>query len=404
MNTLDHNPPASEFGFLKAGEQPPDFDPYPLYHRLRSSHPVWHSDWGDWYVSDYDSVNAVLLDRNCTQFPPDERDLVSRLNPGIAGIIPSFSNWLLFLNPPRHTLVRRMLMRLTRGLSLNRLKGLIDSVCDQLISEQSGGSCEFASRVAKVLPVSVICKILSIPACDQHLIAQWSNSLKRGFDVGLNQLSNEELTLLDDMHAYFLSIIENRSWRHSIAQNELGAYVESFPKDEVAANLAMLAFSGHETTVHLLTNMFFILSQNPGIWQQLKASPDLTENVVNEALRHQSPVQKICRTNTCPIELEGKQIPEGQMLVLLLGAANRDPRHFREPDKFNPFCNESKHIAFGLGVHRCMGDSLALLEANTLLRAALRHWRTVDADPAGVRWLSNSSLRGLDRLDIEWTV
>ncbi len=408
MNILDHNAAASEFGFLKAGEQPPDYDPYPLYHRLRSRHPVWHSDWGDWYVSDYDSVNAVLLNKNCTQSSPSERDLQNRLNPGVAGIIPSFSNWLLFLDPPRHTLVRRMLMRLTRGLSLKGLRGLIESVCDQLITEQSvgqgGGSCEFVSQVAKRLPISVICKILSIPECDRHLIAQWSNSLKRGFDVGLNQLSHEEMSLLDDMHAYFLSIIENRSWRHSIAQNELGAYVETFPKDEVAANLAMLAFSGHETTVHLLTNMFFILSQNPGIWQQLKSSPHLTANVVNEALRHQSPVQKICRTNTFPIELEGKQIPEGEMLVLLLGAANRDPRHFHDPDKFDPFRMDNKHIAFGVGAHRCLGDSLALLEANTLLSTVLRHWRTIDADPASAHWIPNSSLRGLDRFDIKWTV
>lgn len=405
MNILDHNAAASEFGFLKAGEQPPDFDPYPLFHKLRSRHPVWHSDWGDWYVSDYDGVNAVLLNKNCTQFPPDERELVSRLNPNPAGVVPSFSNWLLFLDPPRHTIMRRMLMRLARGVSLNRLKALIDSVCDQLITEQCvDGSCEFVSRVAKILPVSVICKILAIPECDRHLITLWTNSLKRGFDVGLNHLSHEEMALLDDMHAYFLSIIENRSWRQSIAHSELGAYVETFPKDEVAANLAMLAFAGHETTIHLISNVFFILSQNPEIWQQLKVSPDLTANVVNEALRYQSPVQKICRMNRCPIELEGKQIPEGEMLVLLLGAANRDPRHFRDPDKFDPFRMDNKHIAFGVGAHRCLGDSLALLEANTMLSTVLRHWRTIDADPASAHWIPNSSLRGLDRFDIKWTV
>ena len=400
---MDTYPEGENFQCLKAGSQPPGFDIYPVFRKLRSRHPVWKSPWGDWYISSYEAVSQVFMNRECLQSPPAEREANSFALDQATDLAGDFDEWLLFSNPPQHAELRRAFSRAVKGRSLARLKPVIEAVCDQIVPNGVSGSCEFISSVARVLPVAVVSRILCFPEEDQQRISDWSDCIRRGFDVGLDSLSYEDVAALEEMSSYFRSLLESPAWRRASAQSGLDELVETFESKKAASNLAMLAFVGHETTVHLLGSMVLSLSEYPDAWQQLKSDPELTKTAVNEALRYQSPVQKICRTAIKPIELAGVQIPEGELMVLLLGAANRDPTRFPNPDRFDLSRRDNRHVAFGIGPHRCLGDNLALLEAEILLSTLLQRWKLFKVRPSSISWHDNSSLRGLDRLCVEWT-
>ncbi|MDA4847189.1 cytochrome P450 [Hoeflea poritis] len=400
---LDLHPEDEFFQYLKAGSAPPGFDVYPVFRKLQGRYPVWKSPWGDWYVSSYEAVCHVLMNRDFLQSPPAERGAGSFVHEQTRDLARDFDKWLLFSNPPQHAELRRAFSRAVKGRSLKRLKPVIEDVCGKIVPDSDFGSCEFVDSVARVLPVAVVSRILCFPEEDQQRISDWSDCIRRGFDVGLDSLSHEDVAALEEMMTYFRDLVKSPTWRRVSAQSGLDELAETFDSKTAASNLAMLAFVGHETTVHLLGSMLLSLSEYYDAWQQLKSHPELVKNAVIEALRHQSPVQKICRTAVRPIELAGMRIPEGEMIVLLLGAANRDPARFPNPDRFDVTRRDNRHVAFGIGLHRCLGDNLAVLEAETLLSTLLQRWKSFKVKPSSISWHDNSSLRGLDRLCVEWT-
>jgi len=394
---------AAGFEDLRSGIQPKGSDPYPLFRRLRRHAPVWRSPWSDWYLSSYDAVAGVFLHPDCLQSPLGDRDRVEAPDPPADPVATLFRDWLFFANAPDHAALRRAMLPVFSGQSFRELEPDIRAICHALIPDGEEGTCAFIKTMARPLPIAVISKIVGLPEADQSLAAKWASIIRVVLDIGLAAVDASTRDALHDMREYFLSLTSDPVWRRCTGSGNLGDLVAKFPNEVVAANLALLVFTGHETTMHLIGSMMLNLAQRPADWQRLRRDPMLVPNVVNEVLRFESPVQKICRQTNADIEIAGTLIPRGQLLVLLLGAANRDPAQYPDPDAFDINRRDRRHLAFGLGHHLCVGQALAQLEAKIVLRALLARWPTIAPAPDGWSWGNNASFRGLEKLDLQWS-
>ena len=396
---IDHE---SAFALLRSGSQPDDFDPYPLYHSVRRHAPVWESPWGSWYVSSFDAVARAFTDPACALSPwgrkarkADPENLDSRIADAIG-------DWMLFADPTEHEPLRQELVKPLTPQAVAALEPLIAETCRSLLPKDGSARVEIISALAQPLPVAVIARLVGIPPGDRVKIAAWARALRSILDAPETGEPGTQAAMAE-MSDYFLALVQDPVWLRAQEEaecNGLSALTRTVPPEVSAANLALLVFAGHETTVHLMGSLLLHLALRPHLWAELRANPALVPNAVAEALRFESPVQKMCRWTSGPVALEGRTIPPHQTLVLLLGAANRDAARFPDPDRFDIGRDASSHLSFGRGRHQCLGRLLALLEASTLLRMLLPRWKSISVEEGGFRWLNNSSFRGLSRLDL----
>lgn len=392
------------FALLKSGTQPDDFDPYPLFHRLRRHAPVWQSPWGDWYVSSFDAVARAFVHPACALSPWGKH--AREANPGnmdsrLADVI---GDWLLFADPAEHERLRQELVKPLTPAAVGAFEPLIAEICRSLLPENGASRVEIVSTLTQPLPVAVIACLVGIPPADRDRIAVWARALRVILDTPQSGAPTVQDSLAE-MREYFLALAQDPAWlraQEAAGGNGLSPLIRKFPAEVAAANLAILVFAGHETTVHLMGSLLFHLALRPHVWALLRARPELIQNAIAESLRLESPIQKMCRWSSAPLELAGHAVSPRQTLVLLLGAANRDPARFANPDDFVIERDASSHLSFGRGRHQCLGRLLAMLEASTLLRVLLPRWKSVSVEDGGFRWLNNSSFRGLRRLELAW--
>jgi pimeloyl-[acyl-carrier protein] synthase len=222
--------------------------------------------------------------------------------------------------------------------------------------------------------------------------------------VGFDEAFSGKTSAADEMSMYFVELAHAH-----LATGSMPLLLQGLPElvasqgiDVAGRNLAFLAFAGHETTVHLLGNMLFHFSHEPSAWQALRNDFGLCGKAVTETLRLESPVQKICRWPVQDVEAGGLSLERHGLVVLLLGAANRDPDQFDEPHRFDLTRRPVANLAFGRGAHVCIGRALAEMEAGAMLRALLQRWKHIEPVDGGARWMDNSSLRGLESLELEF--
>ena len=385
----------SRFSGLRAGAGHDGIDLYVLYEELRTFSPVWQSPWEDWYLTSSQTVERALIDPACNR-------LIGKAEtaPVDQMIANYFGDWVIYVDGPMHRQLRSDMGRAFTAQRTESLRSLIEKTCRSLLSQQSGKSAEIVAGLTRPLPVLVISQLIGTPAGDSPLLRKWAVLLRGVLDG--NAPDADQRKALEEMWDYFQRLISDPAWRSGPAGETFGPLLASFPLEVAAANLAFLAFAGHETTVHLMSSLLFLLAARPAIWQELRARPELIPDAVTETLRMESPVQKICRWTNAEVTIGGVDIPSNQLLVAMLGAANRDPALFANPDEFELHRDQRKNVAFGRGVHLCLGRSLALLEATTLLRVLLESWQSVEVGAGGAFWLKNSSFRGLDKLELRW--
>lgn len=381
-------------------------NPYPLYRHLRLKAPVWPAPWGDWYVASYAGVEYGLRSHDFQRLAPsgNRTEHLTRRNDPVSPLSRALSDWLIFTDPPAHNELRA---RLHGPFSHAAVKGLeteIGSVAAMLIEgtpEDEAG--DFVASFSRPLPVLVIARILGIPQSDLPLVARWADLLRTYLDSGDEGLAGDNSADVGEMSDYFARHFDRiTSGRISVPGLDAAALGDGFGRDAVAANLALLTFSGHDTTVHLIGNMMALLADRPALWARLRDSPGLAPRVVLETLRFESPVQKICRWTARPVTIEGGDLPSGVPVVLLLGSANRDETVFANADTYDVERPADGHLAFGRGNHVCLGRHLALIEARIALECLLARWRRVE--PAeGACWLANSSFRGYESLPLTVT-
>lgn len=325
---------------------------------------------------------------------------------------PSF----LFLDPPDHTRLRRLVSkaftpRVVQTLD-TRIRVLVDDLLDAA-AERGSGTIDLIADLAYPLPVAVICQLLGVPIEDESTFARWSSLLARSLDPVLAFSGAADPQLAEQTNAmlavrrYMQDLIERR--RSEPADDLLSALIAAeesgdvLTEEELLSTCVLLLVAGHETTVNLIGNGTLALLRNPRWMSALASDPELGGAIVEEALRYDPPVQVVTRIPGAEMRFGDVLLRRGDLAVLMLGAAHRDPDAYPRPDVFDPTRPDLRHLAFSMGPHFCVGAPLARLEgrlAMTRLAGRVQGMRLA-ADPPPYK--ENLTLRGLAALPVEFT-
>jgi cytochrome P450 len=377
-------------------------DPYPAYSQLRDQSPFNYVDLPagtvpgiegpirSWALMKYADVYGALRDHE--RFSSARNPLVGKAFPPLV---------LILDDPPRHTRFRRLV---NKTFTLKRIEALtpwITSVANELLDEAGDGEIEIVERYTIPLPVKVIARLLGIPGSDYETFKHWSDAF-----LSLASMdNNQRMANIQEMVAYFGKIAAAR--RAQGADDLITALVEAEVEGEKLEEWEILGFcmllliAGNETTTNLMGNMFNLLAARPELWQLLRGDRSLLEPVIEETLRYEGPVHRLSRVATTDVEVSGVQIPAGDLVTVYFAAANRDPKGFPNPDEFRLDRDLRNHVAFGMGIHYCLGAPLARAEARASLNAFLDRFATIEpGQAAAVRLTMTPVVYGFERLPL----
>jgi cytochrome P450 len=348
-------------------------DPFPVYEILRNTSPLYHEpQTGLWMVFDYEGVKRALT---------DHQTFSSR-----HGV-----DWIVFTDPPRHTKLRALISRAFTPRSVvnlePRIRELSRGLLDGLIER---GEMDFVADVATPLPIMVIAQMLGIPLEDLPRFRHWNDViLKLSYTIGRKdqvaaQATSAYLETTEQMSDY---LRQRRSEPKDdlltrLAQAEVNG--ERLTHEEILGFFQGLLLAGSETTTHLLTNAILCFIENPEQLQRVLEDRELLPSAIEEVLRYRSPLQWMYRIARSDVQMHGQTIPAGKMVLPIIGSANRDPAVFADPNRFDVSRTPNPHIAFGNGIHFCMGAPLARLEARIALGDLLdraRNFRLASDEP-----------------------
>jgi cytochrome P450 len=376
-------------------------DPYPRYAELHRLGPIARLDASAWIVSGYDAVNQVL--RNPGFGLPAPAD------PTGPSALSSMNRSILRANPPDHGRMRALMSGVFTARRVVDLAPAISATVVSLLAEMDGGAGEvvdFMGAFAFPLPVSIICELLGVPGTDRLRFRPLASDLTEALELTSGEaLSEAASAAAAELAGYFTELVAQK--RSAPSDDLIGALVAVRDADhgrlsdeELLANLIMLLVAGFETTTSLLGNGLALLLDRPDLRERLRSGEVDVSAFVEESLRFDSPVQLTTRVALAGgLAVAGTEIPRGAGLVLLIGAANRDPSRYDAPDRFDPARPDIRPLSFGAGAHICLGSQLARLEASIALEHLLR--RRLAAAPAGQRVRRGRLvLRGYETLPI----
>jgi cytochrome P450 len=383
-------------------------DPYPYYARLRSADPVhWADQFGGWVLTRYADVITVLRSPNASA----ERTAVARqrVGPEFQTLYDARSSSMLNADAPRHTRLRLLVNKAFTPGTVEGLAPFIRTFVDEVLAAaQARGRMDVMAELAFPLPATVIAEMLGVPPTDRDRFKQWSDdSTAAAGNLPANlspDVLRKAVAAFEELQTYFRGIIAQR--RAEPRDDLLSALVRAqeegdrLSDEELLANSVLLLNAGHETTTNLIGNGTLALLRHPDQVRRLRDDPSLIPAGVEEMLRYDSPVQFTSRILKADVELGGKVLRAGQTVLLLLGAANRDPEQFPDPDRFDVGRAENKHVAFGLGSHFCLGAPLARLEGRIVFEALLGRAPGMRLDGPPPRYRQNFNLRGLESLQV----
>lgn len=389
------------------------FNPYPTYRRLLNEAPIYHCEERDfYYVSGLSYVKSLFLDSRASsdRVKPMVANLSEAQRQAVDPLISSLSKWLLFQDPPEHTPVRKLVNQALSSKTIKLLEPDIQVVIDELIEAFSvTGRCELIQDFAYPLPAIIIALVLGVPIEDRDKIKAWSDSIARflGDKTSLALVVKTQQDIVA-MSAYFSELVNQ--YRVKPTENVISQMIRlqraqpSFTDDHLIANCIGLIFAGHETTTNLIANTWLTLLNHPEQLELLRASPNLIDRVLEEALRFESPVQRMGRLITEPIELGGRILEAGKRVFLLIGAANRDASLIDEPDNFDILRKSARHLAFGHGIHFCSGAALGRLEAKLAITALCQRLGNPWLEHKTPQWQYNLGLRAMESCPVRFDV
>ena len=386
-------------------------NPHPFYARLRAEAPMWRTTLPDRrtasLVTRYDDVAGVLKDDRFVKDPLSAMDSEQQAKrPWVPGFLKPLERNMLDLDDPDHRRLRSLVSKAFTPRLIERLRGRIETLCEELLDAMDGrGEVELVRDYALPLPATVIAELLGIPVKDQRRFHRWSNrivSISSGRDVW------RALPAALAFVRYLRKMSERR--RISPEDDLMSALVQAeeagdrLSEDELLAMAFLLLVAGHETTVNLIASGTLALLQHPEQLEKLESDPLLIKPAVEELLRYTSPVEIATeRYARQDVEILDTQVPRGELVLAVLGSANRDEMHFESPDALDLARDPNRHLAFGRGgVHHCLGAPLARMEGQIAISALLRRFPKIHlgVEPWSLRWRRGLFLRGLEKLPL----
>jgi cytochrome P450 len=386
-------------------------DPYPAFARARALAPVqWHEGLGLWLAFTHAESNAVLRDRRLGRIWADKAP---------AERFESFNlihrNAILEMEPPHHTRLRRLISTAFARGHVERLRPWVEDVAGRLVDElleRSGGAepVDLLPGMAEQLPVAVIAELLGVPEADRPLLRPWSNAIVKMYEYErTRQREDDAERAADEFVTYLRGLAAERRKSpgddlvsHLVSVRDDSVIAQGAPtltEDELVTTCILLLNAGHEATVNVTGNGMLALLRNPDQLRRLREDRALLPTAIEELMRFDSPLQLFERTATEDVEIGGITVAAGQKIAALLGAANRDPAVFADPDRLDVGRSDNPHISFGAGVHFCIGAPLARVELQATFGALLDRTSSLELGGEPVR-RPEFVIRGLAELPV----
>jgi cytochrome P450 len=382
-------------------------NPYPLYRRLRTEAPVhWDPYLHAWVVTRYEDVITVLhhFSANRTPTPAHFEAL------GLAELGPMaqlMTKQMLFMDAPSHTRLRTLASMAFTPARVEALRSHIREILDALIEPLlNRGRLDVINDLAAPLPAIVTAEMLGVPTSDCDKLKRWSADFAEvlgNFQHNPDRASRT-LKCIEEMTGYFRDAIQRMKTepREGLINSFMTAEIDGdrLTEEEIIANCIVTMVGGQETTTNLIGNGVLTLVRNPDQLQKLRDNLNLVPSAVEELLRYESPSQHTARICPQDTELGGKLIRKGQAVIAVMGAGNRDPERFADPDRLDIEREDNRHLAFGWASHFCFGAALARIEGQLVFEAIASRMTNLALEPGSIVWRDNLGLRGLSSLPI----
>ncbi len=391
-------------------------DPYPTYDLMREQAPVvWSDAWGGWVLTRYADVVATLrdhkrfsnkgrVDHMLAHVPEDARGAAGNLEV-------HFAANLAHADPPHHTRMRTLLNRAFTPHQMEKMLPRVQAVVDTLldtVDARGDGRLDLIADLSFPLPATIIAEMIGTPTDDSAQFRDWANGVNQLFSsVGratADQVATAQ-THVTGIREYTLQLAERR--RDDPRDDLMTVLIEAVDQgtlslDELVSTVVTLFIAGHETTTYTLANGMLALLRHPAQLHLLRRHPELMESAVEEIWRYDTPVQRGWKLATGDAEIDGQRIRAGELVLPMPGAANHDPAQFPEPARFDITRKDNRHVAFGYGIHFCIGAPLARVELPVALATLLRRYPHLRLATEDLEWRRDVAMRGPVRLELRY--
>jgi cytochrome P450 len=385
-------------------------DPYPSYRKPLNKDPFHRSRLaGGWVLTRHADVGAVLRDNTFLndgrKLPMFQKERDKRLASGEITQEEADTQMMLNTDPPDHTRLRSLMSKAFTPRSVEALRPRVEQLVEEMVETCAAkGTFDVIREVAYPLPVIIIAEMLGIPPAERDQFKKWSDEIAT--TVGMANIDQERIArkAQRELRDYLVPIMQER--RREPREDLLSALVaaeedgDKLSLMEVHATIALLLVAGNETTTNLIGNGLLALMQHRDQFDRLRANPEMIGTAVEEMLRYDSPVQGTSRFTLQDTEVNGHPVKAGQQVFLFIGAANRDPAQFPDPDTFDIGREDNRHLSFGNGIHFCLGAPLARIEGPIALNALLQRFPNMRLATDKLVWGDNIVLRGLTSLPV----
>ena len=388
-------------------------DPYPTYARMHEEGPLHYvnvgSKWAVWSVFSHAECSSIAKDPRLSAKRAKQMLLPLPLSrqSEFRELARMLSLWLIFMDPPEHTRLRKLLNKGFSAAAVEGLRPQAEAIVDQMLKPlQHGSEVELMSEFANPMPVRIISELLGVPQALHGTFVNASRAIA-AFRGNPNRTVEEARAAQDaliELTEFFRKTVAER--RRNKGSDLISLLIdieeegEVLTEEELYAQCISLLFAGHETTRNLIGNGMYTLLKNPQQTAELREKPEMIRSAVEELLRFESPVQFTARVLKEDIEVCGQRIPKGWTILCMLGAANRDPKQFKEPNQLNLGRLNNQHLAFGAGLHFCIGAQLARLEGQLAILNLVQRFPEMKLAGPRPEWASTFGLRGLNSLPV----